>query len=34
LLKNLPAVMRWTARLQQVSGALMILIGLYFLWIA
>jgi cytochrome c biogenesis protein CcdA len=34
LLKLIPQMMRWTARLEQVSGALMIGIGLYFLWAA
>jgi len=33
-LKAMPALMRWSARLEQVSGLAMILIGLYFLWIA
>ena len=34
LLKLIPQMMRWTARLEQVSGVLMIGIGLYFLWAA
>lgn len=33
-LKRLPQMMQWSSRLEQVSGALMIGIGLYFLWIA
>ena len=33
-LKSIPALMRWSARLEQLSGLAMILIGLYFLWIA
>jgi len=33
-LKAMPALMRWSARLEQASGLTMILIGLYFLWIA
>ena len=34
LLKLIPQIMRWSARLEQASGVLMIGIGLYFLWIA
>ena len=34
LLKVMPGLTRWTARLQQFSGVMMIVIGLYFLWIA
>jgi len=34
LVKLIPQLMRWTARLEQASGALMIAIGLYFIWIA
>lgn len=34
LIKLIPQLTRWTARLEQVSGALMIGIGLYFIWIA
>jgi len=34
LVKRIPRVMNWSARLEQISGALMIIIGLYFLWIA
>jgi len=33
-LKAMPALLRWSARLEQLSGLAMILIGLYFLWIA
>jgi cytochrome c-type biogenesis protein len=33
-LKAVPALMRWSARIEQFSGLAMILIGLYFLWIA
>jgi len=32
--KVMPRMAQWTARLEQLSGALMILIGLYFLWYA
>jgi cytochrome c-type biogenesis protein len=34
LVKRLPQFARWTAHLEQASGALMIGIGIYFLWIA
>lgn len=34
LVKLIPQMMEWTSRLEQLSGSLMILIGLYFLWIA
>ncbi len=34
LVKLIPQMSRWTARLEQLSGGLMIFIGLYFLWIA
>jgi len=34
LIRLIPQMMRWTARLEQVSGVLMIGIGLYFLWAA
>ncbi len=34
LLKLIPQLTRWTSRLEQASGALMIIIGVYFLWIA
>jgi cytochrome c-type biogenesis protein len=33
-IKSMPQLTRWTARIEQLSGVLMILIGLYFLWIA
>ena len=32
--KLMPRMTQWTARVEQLSGALMILVGLYFLWIA
>ncbi|MGQ9494294.1 MAG: cytochrome c biogenesis protein CcdA [Anaerolineae bacterium] len=32
--KLMPKMVAWTARIEQLSGALMILIGLYFLWSA
>jgi len=34
LIKLIPQMTRWTARLEQLSGGLMIIVGLYFLWIA
>lgn len=34
LIRLMPQFSRWTARLEQVSGLLMIGIGLYFLWLA
>jgi len=34
LVKLIPEMSRWTARLEQLSGGLMIIVGLYFLWIA
>jgi len=34
LIKLMPRLTRWTARLEQASGALMIGIGLYFIWLA
>jgi cytochrome c-type biogenesis protein len=34
LLKLMPQLLRWTARLEQASGVLMIGIGIYFIWIA
>ena len=34
LIKLMPHLTRWTARLEQTSGGLMIVIGLYFLWLA
>ena len=34
LVKLIPEMSRWTARLEQLSGGLMIVVGLYFLWIA
>jgi len=34
LVKRIPRIIDWSARLEQTSGALMIIIGLYFLWIA
>jgi len=34
LIKQIPKMTQWTARVERLSGALMILVGLYFLWIA
>ncbi len=34
MIRLIPRLMEWTARLEQASGALMIGIGLYFIWIA
>ena len=34
LARNLSALGRWTARLERVSGAIVLAVGLYFLWIA
>jgi cytochrome c biogenesis protein CcdA len=34
VLKGLMSLGRWTTRLEQVSGALIVAVGLYFLWIA
>ena len=34
LIKQIPKLARWTARLEQASGALLIAVGLYLLWIA
>lgn len=34
LVRNLSAVGRWTALLEKVSGAIVLAVGLYFLWIA
>jgi hypothetical protein len=33
-LKLMPKLMQWAHRVEQLSGGLMIAIGLYFLWIA
>jgi len=33
-LRLIPRLTRWTARLEQASGVLMVAIGLYFLWLA
>ena len=34
LVKVIPWMTRWTAKLERFSGAVMIIIGLYFIWIA
>jgi len=34
VVKLIPKMTKWTARVEQISGALLIMIGLYFLWIA
>ncbi|OGO05602.1 MAG: hypothetical protein A2Y73_08125 [Chloroflexi bacterium RBG_13_56_8] len=34
LVKHMPRMMKWTSKLEQVSGALMVCVGLYFIWIA
>jgi len=34
LVKAIPVLVRWSSRLEQLSGGLMVLVGLYFLWIA
>jgi cytochrome c-type biogenesis protein len=34
LVRAIPALVRWSSRLEQLSGGLMVLVGLYFLWIA
>jgi len=34
LVKLIPQMTRWTARIEQLSGGLLIVIGFYFLWIA
>lgn len=34
LIKQIPKMAQWSARLERASGGLMIAIGLYFLWIA
>jgi len=34
LLKVIPQMMAWAARLERVAGGLMVLIGLYFIWLA
>jgi cytochrome c-type biogenesis protein len=34
IVKLIPTLTRWTHRLEQISGALMIGVGLYFIWIA
>lgn len=34
LVKLIPQLMQWTTRLEQASGALMVGVGLYFIWIA
>ena len=34
LVKLIPHMVSWSARLEKASGALLVLIGLYFIWIA
>jgi len=34
LVKAIPVLVRWSSRLEQLSGGLMVLVGLYFVWIA
>ncbi|MHB1355201.1 MAG: cytochrome c biogenesis CcdA family protein [Anaerolineae bacterium] len=34
LIKLIPQLVRWARRLEQVSGVMLILIGIYFIWIA
>ncbi|MBC7235185.1 MAG: sulfite exporter TauE/SafE family protein [Chloroflexi bacterium] len=34
LMKLIPQTMAWSARLERIAGGLMVVIGLYFIWIA